>query len=102
MKKVLFLLTLIISYSCAAMTKIPLETNTPELTYLGQKLYYEEVLIDTKVETLYNIVEFYCYQGLVVVKLPDNKIKYVGDPDTGTNLLCAGFKKWSKDLDEEE
>ena len=74
MRKIFFLLSLIFifNYVCADLIKIPLKGN-PDIRFLQQKLYTEEVTINGKVEVLYNVVEFYCLEGLVIVKLPDNK-----------------------------
>ena len=101
MRKIFFLLSVsfIFNYVCADLIKIPLKEN-PDIRFLQQKLYTEEVVINGKVEVLYNVVEFYCLEGLVIVKLPDNSIKYVGDDKTLSNLRCEDFKSWERELDE--
>ena len=102
MRKIFFLLSVsfIFNYVCADLIKIPLKEN-PDIRFLQQKLYTEEVTINWKVEVLYNVVEFYCLEGLVIVKLPDNSIKYVGDESTMDNLKCIHFNSWEKALDGE-
>ena len=68
----------------------------------GTDLFSERIVtINGKVEVLYNVVEFYCLEGLVIVKLPDNSIKYVGDESTMDNLKCIHFNSWEKALDGE-
>lgn len=101
MRKIFFLLLvgLTFNYVCADTIKIPLKEN-PDIRFLQQKLFTEEVIIDGKVEILYNVIEFYCLDGLVIVKLPDNSIKYVGDNSTMDNLKCIHFNSWQKTLDE--
>ena len=99
MRKYIFLLLIGFSYVCADITKIPLAED-PNIKFLQQKLYSEEIVINGKKEILYNIVEFYCYEGLVIVKLPNNSIKYVGNDKTLSNLRCEDFKSWERELDE--
>lgn len=93
MRKIFFLLSVsfIFNYVCADLIKIPLKEN-PDIGFLQQKLYTEEVIINGKVKILY-IVEFYCLDDLVIVKLPDNSIKYVGE-STMDNLRCINFNSW--------
>lgn len=94
MRKIFFLLSVsfIFNYVCADLIKIPLKEN-PDINFFQQKLYTEEVIINGKVKILY-IVEFYCLDDLVIVKLPDNSIKYVGDESTMDNLRCVNFNSW--------
>lgn len=94
MRKIFFLLSVsfIFNYVCADLIKIPLKEN-PDIKFFQQKLYTEEVIINGKVKILY-IVEFYCLDDLVIVKLPDNSIKYVGDESTMDNLRCVNFNSW--------
>ena len=101
MRKIFFLLSVsfIFNYVCADLIKIPLKEN-PDIRFLQQKLYTEEVTINGKVEVLYNVVEFYCLEGLVIVKLPNNSMKYVGNDKTLSNLRCEDFKSWERELDE--
>ena len=101
MRKIFFLLSVsfIFNYVCADLIKIPLKEN-PDIRFLQQKLYTEEVVINGKVEVLYNVVEFYCLEGLVIVKLPNNSMKYVGNDKTLSNLRCEDFKSWERELDE--
>ena len=99
MKKYIFLLLIGFNYVCADIIKIPLMED-PNIKFLQQKLYSEEILINGKKEILYNIVEFYCFEGLVIVKLQNNSIKYVGNDKNLSNLQCEDFKSWERELDE--